>query len=131
MTKNWKEEDLFNWIKEEYLSDLAMAINQFSRWDSYSLKSRIRIEFKCRSKHFDSLLIEKKKYDALISKSVPNKDIPYYINSTPEGVYAFKLEDLNPEWQTKQYPATTQFNNRRRVPKEVAFLDIELARKLK
>jgi hypothetical protein len=57
--------------------------------------------------------------------------IPYYINSTPQGVYSFDLMDLpEPEWVTGWMPVTTEFTNRSKVEKLVGYLDIEEAVKL-
>lgn len=101
-----------------------------SRWDCYSPKFRHRIELKCRRKHYDSLLIEKSKYDAMIFEAGKHLDIPMYINSTPEGIYSFDLLEIEPEWIFKSLRATTQFANNKNVLKKIAFLDIDNAIKL-
>ena len=119
-----KEDDLFNWLVDNHYPDLVKANSPISRWDCYSVDFYHRIELKCRSKHFDALLIEKKKYDALIDKCNDNLDVPIYINSTPEGVYRFNLYFVKPLWFKKQFRATTQFENRRWVEKEVAMLEV-------
>ena len=95
-----------------------------SRWDCYSVEFYHRIELKCRKKHYDALIIEKKKYDALMEKCNDNLDLPIYINSTPEGIYRFNLYFVKPVWKKKQLRATTQFSNKRWVEKEVAELDV-------
>ena len=126
----WNEEQLFDWLKEFVYFDLVKAKNQMSRWDCYSPKFRHRIELKCRRKHYNSLLIEKSKYDAMIFEAGKHLDIPMYINSTPEGIYSFDLLEIEPEWIFKSLRATTQFANNKNVLKKIAFLDVDNAIKL-
>lgn len=119
-----RESDLFDWLVQNHYPDLVKAKSPVSRWDCYSPNYYHRIELKCRSKHFDKLLIEKKKYDALILKCNDNLDVPIYINSTPEGIYRFNLYFVKPVWQKKQLRATTEFQNNMWIEKEVAMLDV-------
>ena len=90
------------------------------------------LEIKFRKKHYnDGMMLEKKKYDALIAESEKHLDIPVYVNSTPDGVYLWSLYLIKPKWETNYLnPATTQFGNRNRVPKEVTYLCIKDAIKL-
>jgi hypothetical protein len=126
------EKKLFELLKEKYVPDLVMSRNQFSKWDCYSPSTKLRIELKCRRTHYDTLLIERKKYDALMYKATHNGDRPAYINSTPEGVYVFLLDEIKePKWIIKSMPATTDFGRREWVKKEVGFLQISTAKKAK
>lgn len=95
-----------------------------SSWDCFSERKRHRIELKCRDKHYSNLLIEKKKYDKMIAECKKNNEVPVYINSTPEGVYAFDMRKHNGIWEIKSMPQTTQFANRARVPKEIGYFYI-------
>lgn len=119
-----KEEDLFKYIKDCCYPDLVKAKSQMSRWDCYSPDTYHRIELKCRGKHYDTLLIEKKKYDAMIEKCNDNLDIPIYINSTPKGIYRFNLYIVELKWKTEYHNKTTEFANTNKIPKEIAMLDI-------
>jgi len=121
----WNEQRLFDHLVECCYIDLVKAEKQMSKWDCYSPQTFHRIELKCRTKHFDGLLIEKKKFDALIEKCHDNLDIPIYINSTPTGVFRFNLYNVKPEWVTDYFNKTTQFANNNKVPKEVAYLDVK------
>ena len=85
---------------------------------------RHRIELKCRGVHYDTLLIERKKYDALISKADENLDIPIYINSTPKGVFRFNLYLVKPKWEIQYHNKTTEFSVTKKIPKEIAMLPI-------
>ena len=123
---NWKEQDLFVWLKENIYKDLVMSKNQMSRWDCYSPQFKHRIELKCRTKHFNEMLLEKKKFDAMLQECEKHLDIPIYVNSTPRGIYFWNLLKVEPIWETNsKNPATTQFANTQRVEKEVAYLYIE------
>tara|TARA_R110000822_G_C15024079_1_gene463475 strand:+ start:89 stop:484 length:396 start_codon:yes stop_codon:yes gene_type:complete len=129
---NWKEEDLFNWLKENLYIDLVKAKNQMSRWDCYSPSAGHRIELKCRKKHYETLLLEKKKYDAMVTEANKHLDTPVYINSTPEGIYSFNLYFIKKDWEVNfRNPATTQFSNTGRISKEVTYLKTTDGNKLK
>lgn len=123
---NWKEQDLFNWLKENVYKDLVKSKNQMSRWDCYSPRFKHRIELKCRTRHFNEMLLEKKKYDAMLQECEKHLDIPIYVNSTPRGVYFWNLLKVEPEWEINfRNPATTHFSNNNKVQKEVTYLRIE------
>ena len=129
--QNWKEKDLFEWLSINYYTTLVNSKNPISRWDCYDIETQSRIELKCRRKHYDTLILEKKKYDALILESNKNLDIPIYINSTPNGIYLFNLNEIDIKWFTKSLPATTEFAKRIWVKKEITELEINKAIKLK
>mgnify|MGYP003137107870 FL=1 len=60
----------------------------------------------------------------MITKCEDNLDIPFYINSTPEGVFRFNLYSVEPDWFIKRLRATTQFVDNTRINKEIALLDV-------
>lgn len=128
---NWKEQDLFEYLTKNVYPDLVKSKNQMSRWDCYSPTSGHRIELKCRTKHYDTLLLEKKKYNAMIEECNKHLNIPMYINSTPEGVYCFNLLEIKPVFEINFLnPATSHFQNINRISKEVTYLEIKNAKKL-
>jgi len=120
-----KEQELFDWLKDNVYPDLVIARNQLSRWDCYSPKRKHRVELKCRQKHYPDLLVEKKKYDAMIAKCNQHNDVPVYINSTPQGVYAFDMRTHDGLWEVRGMPKTTQFSNRNFISKEVGYFYID------
>jgi len=123
---SFKEQDLFEWLKEGHMPDLALSGYQFSKWDCISDKEEGLIELKCRRKHYPTMLIEKKKYDAMLTVANNLGYTPVYINSTPEGIYSWNLAAIDIDWKVEtKHPATTAFGNRMRVPKEVGYLDIK------
>ncbi len=77
------------------------------------------------------LLIEQMKYRKLIEQAVQSNLLPFYINSTPLGIYSFDLNDIpEPEWVTHLMPATTDFENKAKIPKVVGYLLLEDAIRL-
>lgn len=127
-----REIDLFNIIRATYVIDLQKSEKQYSRFDCYSLKYKMDIELKCRNKHYDELLIEKDKYDALVRRGQEFGTTPMYINSTPEGIYVFNLKKIpEPKWEEKGgLPTTSHFTDRRKIVKVVGFLPTYLANKI-
>jgi len=122
--KDWNEADLFAYLLKHIYLDLVKANKQMSTWDCYSPKTNHRIELKCRGKHYDSLLIEKKKYNSMIEKCNDNLDVPMYINSTPQGVYRFNLFIIQPNWEMQYHNKTTTFTNKNKIQKEIAMLPV-------
>lgn len=120
-----KEEELFNWLNENIYLDLLIAKNPISRWDCYSPNRKHRIELKCRQAHYPDLLIQKDKYDDVVSECKKHNDIPVYINSTPEGIYAFDMREHNGIWEVRRMPKTTYFSDRSYITKEVGYFYIE------
>jgi hypothetical protein len=50
-----------------------------------------------------TLVIEKIKYDALVARASMFGTVPVYINSTPVGVWSFRLTELpEPTWEERQ-----------------------------
>jgi len=118
------EQDLFIYLKEKVYPDLVMSNSPISRWDCYSPKTKHRIELKCRKTHYDELVIERGKFDAMIEKANDNFDLPIYINSTPKGIYKWNLFFVKPIWFEKQLPKTTDFSDNFKITKEIAMLPI-------
>ena len=129
--QKWKEKDLFEWLSNNHYKTLVNSKNPISRWDCYDIETQNRIELKCRRKHYSTLILEKSKYDAMLLESNKNLDIPIYINSTPEGIYLFNLNEIDIKWFTKSLPATTEFKKRIWVKKEITELQVIKAIKLK
>jgi len=129
--QKWKEKDLFEWLSTNHYKTLVNSKNPISRWDCYDIETQNRIELKCRRKHYSTLILEKSKYDAMLLESNKNLDIPIYINSTPEGIYLFNLNEIDIKWFTKSLPATTEFKKRIWVKKEITELEVIKAIKLK
>lgn len=126
-----KEKDLFEFLKVRYIPDLRDSDDKFSKYDCYSEELKLDIELKCRKTHYDNLLIEKSKYDYLVSRSARFNTRAFYVNSTPDGVYAFNLSSLpEPEWEDRMMPKTSHFSDRNKVIKKVGYINVSKARKI-
>jgi hypothetical protein len=123
-----KEAELFDYLKADLYPDLEKSVGIFDSFDCISRQAGHYIELKCRATHYDTLLIEEMKYRKLITQSAERDLIPFYINSTPLGVFSFDLMDLaEPIWEVKYLPATTQFGRSGKVDKLIGYLPVEEA----
>ncbi len=123
-----KEQDLFDYLKSSLYPDLEKAPGIYDAFDCISVTASHYIELKCRYTHYDTLLIEEMKYRKLITQAAERDLIPFYINSTPKGVFSFDLMDVpEPEWVSHWMPATTEFSRSQKISKLVGYLAIEEA----
>ena len=123
-----KEQDLFDYLKSSLYPDLEKAPGIYDAFDCISTIAGHYIELKCRYTHYDTLLIEEMKYRKLITQAAERDLIPFYINSTPKGVFSFDLMDVpEPEWVSHWMPATTEFSRSQKISKLVGYLAIEEA----
>jgi hypothetical protein len=121
------ELELFETLRKNLLPDLKKSDSEFARFDCESAQAKLHIELKCRRTHYEDLLIEKNKFDALVARADLIGFIPCYINSTPLGIYAFNLRTVKVTWETRQMPSFTDFSNAQLVEKAVGFLPIAQA----
>ena len=116
------EGQLFNFIKSNILPDLIASPVQYSRWDCVSPATNSYFELKCRRTHYDELILEQKKYDAMMTVGLELNLSPLYVGSTPRKIYFFDLINLKPEWFEMDLPATTDFERNQKVPKMVTLI---------
>ena len=123
-----KEIDLFLFLMDNKYPDLQKSEGIYDSFDCISRDSGAYIELKCRNTHYPTLLIEEMKYRKLITQAAERDLIPFYINSTPKGVFSFDLMDVpEPEWLTHRMPATTEFSRNNKIDKLVGYLPIDEA----
>ena len=118
------EQELFNYIKGWYLSDLEKSKDQYDSHDCTSTIYRLHIELKCRHTHYDELILERDKYEALTQEAEHLGFTPFYVNATPKGIYAFNLKKTKVTWTVKKLPAKTEFDSGGQVDKTVALLPV-------
>ena len=123
------EQGLFDYIKATYLEDLEKSEHVYEYIDATSNGYKLTIELKCRHSHYDELILEKDKYESLVNRANDLGFTPFYINSTPKGIYAFNLRIIKVTWTTKRLPSST-VDNGPAIDKEVALLHIDKAVKL-
>ena len=125
------EQELFNYIKERYLEDLVKSDHTYEYLDATSHGYRLSIELKCRHTHYDELILEKDKYESLLQQANALGFTPFYINSTPKGIYEWDLGALEaPEGALMRLPDKTDFAGAKKIDKLVGFLDIKDSRLL-
>ena len=123
-----KEADLFDLLRESRFPDLTKSEGTFDTFDCISEESKYYIELKCRHTHYPDLLIEHSKYVRLVDEAGLRALTPFYINSTPQGVYAFDLSRVpEPTWEERWMPTTTEFANTSKKIKLVGFLKLDYA----
>ena len=125
-----KEQQLFDWLKDNKYPDLEKSDKSYAIWDCVSHKGKATIELKSRNTHYDDLLIEKKKYDRLLMQAAESEYIPTYINSTPKGVWVFDLFSVQIDWADRLMPVVTEFPARGKIMKKVGFLPCNLGEQL-
>lgn len=126
-----KEPELYEFLKEFYYPDLRKAQSQFATFDCISNDHKLYIELKSRNTHYDALIIEKIKYEAIVQAAFFLGLTPAYINSTPEGIWLFDLGLLpTPEWEDRWLPQNTEFTNKGNKTKVVGYLHISDGNKL-
>jgi hypothetical protein len=115
------EKKLFEELKK-LIPDLEKTSDEYDYSDAFSISKKLRAELKCRGKSYDTLLIEKYKWDKLIESSEKNV---YYINSTPDGVYIFDVKKQPiPIWEVQKHNKTTMFRDNEKIDKVVGFYNI-------
>ena len=121
------EQELFNYIKGQYLEDLTKTSDQYEYHDATSTLYKLHIELKCRHTHYDELILERDKYEALTQEATRLGFTPFYVNATPKGIYAFNLKNTKMTWTVKRLPAKTEFDSPGQVDKTVALLPVNEA----
>jgi len=116
------EKTLFDELKK-LIPDLEKTSNEYDYSDAFSVSKNIRAELKCRGESYDTLLIEKYKWDKLME--YPEK-IVYYVCSAPDGIYLFDIKKLNePKWEVQKHNRTTMFENNEKIDKVVGFYNVK------
>jgi len=118
--ENLNEERLFYLLKRKYKNIIDLNIDdKYTPVDFLIPDKDIYIEVKCRTRHFNSLFLEKDKWEKLIEYKKS-----WYISSTPEGIWAWNVKKIQPFFIERKMNKTTYFNNRNKVYKKVIELNI-------
>lgn len=124
------EKQLFTFVKQNFIPDLEMSQVKYSRYDCYSLAYNMDVELKCRRAHYDELIIERSKHDALFERAMKFGTRPVYINSTPLGVWAFYISHIPIKWEKRDLPRNTDFGDQGKIQKEIGYLNLRDGTKL-
>lgn len=116
---NLDEDKLFRLFKRKYID--IIRLDEYSAVDFFIPSNGVYLEVKCRNKHYDTLFLEKIKYDKLIEY-----EKCYYICSTPDGIWGWNIKKLNNIiFKERKMNKSTHYMNRYNVKKLVAELDIK------
>lgn len=126
----WNEKDLFDYLKQKYYADLKSHSDKYCYSDCYSKYFNMEIELKCRNEFYDYFILEEFKYKNLFNKAYGNYRIPYYICSSPKGVFKWCLIERKYNFSTGFFPKTTFFEDNDIIGKSVTFLHVSEGEKL-
>jgi len=101
--------------------------DKFCTFDAYS--DNYVLEFKCRRAHYDTQLIEYKKFLANLDQADESGREFLYVISTPKGVYVFNVSKLTRAgydfgWENRIMPSQTDFDNKSKKDKRVGYISI-------
>ncbi len=104
--------------------------DEFCTFDGHS--DEYVIEFKCRRTHYDTQLIEHKKYTANLDQADESGKEFLYIISTPEGEYVFNISKLKEEgydfkWEDRRMPSKTDFGGKQYINKRVGYISTSVS----
>ena len=95
--------------------DLKIPEDNFSRYDAYGTTPKGKkcvIEMKFRNKHYEDIMLEKDKYDALMS--LDDDIVKIYFVADTKGNFMYWLNTLKmPETVKKYCPDTTMWTKKR------------------
>jgi len=117
------------WIAVDKLkTSITATEDEFCTFDGHS--EDYVIEFKCRRAHYDTQLIEYKKYKANLDQADESGKEFLYIVSTPKGEYIFNVSKLREEdydfgWEDRRMPSHTDFSGHYRLDKRVGYIDVK------
>jgi hypothetical protein len=119
------QEELQNISSKKLGIRLTPTEDKFCTFDAHS--DDYVVEFKCRRAHYDTQLIEYKKYMANLDQADQSGKEFLYIISTPNGVYVFNVSKLREEdydfgWEDRKMPSKTDFSGKFDVDKRVGYI---------
>ena len=111
-------------------TSITATTDEFCTFDGYS--DEYVIEFKCRRKHYDTQLIEHKKYKANLDQADESGKEFLYIISTPNGVYVFNVSELRDQgydfkWEDRRMPSKTDFSGQYHLDKRVGYISTSVS----
>ena len=106
---------------------LIATKNKYCTFDAYS--DDYVVELKCRRTHYDTQLIEYKKFSVNIDQADESGKEFLYIISTPSGDYIFNISKLYEDdydfgWEYRSMPSNTDFSNKGNINKKVGYIDV-------
>tara|TARA_B100001146_G_C16032144_1_gene369841 strand:- start:57 stop:440 length:384 start_codon:yes stop_codon:yes gene_type:complete len=104
---------------------MTQTQDKFCTFDAHS--NDYVLEFKCRRAHYDTQLIEHKKFVTNLDQADESGREFLYIVSTPKDVYVFNVSKLARAgydfgWEDRTMPTHTDFSNKSKKDKKVGYI---------
>ena len=118
--------EIINKLNERYPGlNLEECLDNYCTCDATN--DRYIVEIKSRDTEYDSWIIEKKKYDSNIIKSVETGKTFVYLTEYQGKIMTWNIHKLvrknyDFNWEQRPLPETTEFINRLAIPKIVGYL---------
>ena len=121
------QEELQGIAIDRLKTSITATTDEFCTFDGHS--DDYVIEFKCRRAHYNTQLIEYKKYKANLDQADESGKEFLYVVSTPEGEYIFNVSQLRKEdydfgWEDRRMPSKTDFSGQYHLDKRVGYISI-------
>ena len=105
--------------------DLVEVSDPYSSYDAEN--ARYIVEVKSRDKKYDSWIIERKKFDSNLLYSMNVNKMFVYLTEHNGKIMTWNIHNLLNSlydfgWTKMELPATTEFNNKEKIQKEVGYL---------
>ena len=124
-----KQSELQDIASKKLGTSLTATEDKYCTFDAYS--DSYVVEFKCRRTHYDTQLIEHKKFTANLDQANESGKEFLYIISTPSGEYIFNVSTLVEEgynfgWEDRRMPSKTDFSGKYHLDKKVGYINVNL-----
>ena len=105
--------------------DLVEVSDPYSSYDAEN--GRYIVEVKSRDKKYDSWIIERKKFDSNLLYSMNVNKMFVYLTEHNGKIMTWNIHNLLNSlydfgWTKMELPATTEFNDKEKIQKEVGYL---------
>jgi len=121
-----KQKEIIDKLNEIYPGlNLIECADKYSPYDAEN--ERYIVEVKSRDKQYRSWVIEKKKFESNIIKSVETGKMFVYLTEYDKKIMTWNIHNLvrkgyDFQWSVISMPQTTEFDNNKLITKEVGFL---------
>ena len=117
---------LVSMLRKQYIPDLTPIKPDNSHYDAISFAHNAIVELKCRRRHYQRFMIEKVRYDRLMTIALSEQMGCLYIVSSPSGVWSFDLMAMaEPEWGKRSLPKKSTWSaGNKMMEKEVGYWDV-------
>ncbi len=111
-------------------TSLSATADKYCTFDAYD--DAYVVEFKCRRTHYDTQMIEHKKFTANLEEANSSGKEFLYIISTPSGEYIFNVsklasDDYDFAWEDRRLPSHTDFAGATHKDKRVGYINVKVS----